>query len=189
MPANAMSFASRHSSEWSHRLRGLALLWAVVAAAPSPVTSSARAQQATASAPTVSITGAVPTPLTLSASDLAAMPRVTVSTTSNGIVTTYSGVLISEVLKRAGVPFGAGMRGRALAGYLIAAASDGYQVVFSLGELDPDLTDGQYLLADSANGQPLFGEQGAFRLVVPKDKRGARSVRLLSSLTVVQVSK
>lgn len=51
------------------------------------------------------------------------------------------------------------------------------------------MTDGQYLLADKANGKPLFGENGSFRLVVPKDRRGARSVRMLTTLTVVQLRK
>src|SRR6185503_5449615 len=98
-------------------------------------------------------------------------------------------VWLSDVLKKAGVPLGADLRGPALAGYVLASASDGYQVVFSLGELDPDMTDGQFLVADKANGKPLFGEDGAFRLVVPKDKRGARSVRMLTKLEVVQLRK
>ncbi|MBK9976412.1 MAG: hypothetical protein IPP20_00535 [Gemmatimonadetes bacterium] len=73
--------------------------------------------------------------------------------------------------------------------YVLAAASDGYQVLFSLGELDPEITDGQYLVADAADGKPLFGEMGAFRLVVPGDKRGARSIRMLASVTVVQTKR
>lgn len=71
----------------------------------------------------------------------------------------------------------------------LAAAPDGYQVVFSAGELDPGMTDGQFLLADKANGKPLSGESGSFRLVVPKDKHGARSIRMLTSLNVVQLRK
>jgi hypothetical protein len=117
------------------------------------------------------------------------MPRATVTTTNNGISTTYEGVWLSDVLKKAGVPFGAGMRGPALSEYVLASASDGYQVVFSLGEVDPGMTDGQFLLADKANGKALFGENGAFRLVVPKDKRGARSIRMLKELSVVQLKK
>jgi hypothetical protein len=62
-------------------------------------------------------------------------------------------------------------------------------VVFSLAELDPAFTDNQFLLADSENGRPLFGGQGRFRLVVPKDKPGARSVRMLTMLEVVQLRK
>jgi hypothetical protein len=123
-------------------------------------------------APTVSVTGAVTRPLTLSAADLASMPRAKAVTDNNGIQTTYEGVWMSDVLKKAGVPLGAGLRGAALAGYVMASASDGYQVVFSIGESDPEMTSGQYLLADTANGKPMFGENGSFRLVIPTDKAG-----------------
>jgi hypothetical protein len=51
------------------------------------------------------------------------------------------------------------------------------------------MTDEQFLLADKADGKALFGENGAFRLVIPTDKRGARSVRMLSKLEIVQVKK
>jgi hypothetical protein len=64
---------------------------------------------------------------------------------------------------------------------------DGYHVLFSLGELDPSFIDNRILLADTANGKPLSGAQGRYRLVVPKDKPGARSVRMLTRLEVVQV--
>jgi hypothetical protein len=72
---------------------------------------------------------------------------------------------------------------------VLAEAQDGYQVVFSLGELDPSFIDNEILLADKANGKPLFGAQGRFRLVAPKDKPGARSVRMLTRLEVVQLRK
>ncbi len=144
---------------------------------------------ATAQAPSITITGAGPQPLALTSADLATLPRATAATVSNGITTTYEGVWLSEVLKKAGVPFGAGMRGGTLSGYVIAGASDGYQVLFSLGELDPGITSGQYLLADKADGKPLFGENGDFRMVVPGDKRGARSIRMLRTLTVVLPSR
>jgi len=136
----------------------------------------------------ISVSGDVKQPLTLTAADLAAMPRATVSTNNNGITKAYEGVWLSEVLKKAGVQIG-GLRGTSLAMYVLASASDGYQVVFSIGELDPEMTDAQFLLADKADGKPLFGEDGSFRLVVPKDKRGARSVRMLNKIEVVQVKK
>lgn len=116
------------------------------------------------------------------------MPRATVTTTSNGIATTYEGVWLADVLEKAGAPIGA-MRGPALSSYVLASASDGYQVVFSLAELDPHMTDGKFLLADRANGKPLVGEAGSFRLVIPTDKHGARSIRMLTSLSVVQLRK
>lgn len=138
---------------------------------------------------TVQVTGAVKQALTLSADDLAKMPRATVKTTNNGMETVYEGVWLHDVLKQAGVPQGEALRGKALSTYVMAEAQDGYQVVFSLGELDPAFIDNEILLADTANGKPLFGSQGRFRLVVPKDKPGARSVRMLTKLEVVQVRK
>jgi DMSO/TMAO reductase YedYZ molybdopterin-dependent catalytic subunit len=141
------------------------------------------------SQPTVQVTGAVKQALTLSADDLAKMPRASVKTVSGGMETVYDGVWIHEVLKKAGVPQGGELRGKALSSYVIAEAQDGYQVVFSLGELDPSFIDNEILLADTANGKPLFGAQGRFRLVVPKDKPGARSIRMLTKIEVVQVRK
>ena len=126
--------------------------------------------------PTVQVTGAVKQPLTLSADDLAKMPRASVRTTSNGMETVYQGVWLHEILKKAGVPQGGELRGKALAGYVLA-------------ELDPAFIDNEILLADTANGKALFGAQGRFRLVVPKDKPGARSVRMLTKLEVVQLRK
>jgi DMSO/TMAO reductase YedYZ molybdopterin-dependent catalytic subunit len=137
----------------------------------------------------IQVTGAVKQPLTLTAGDLAKMPRSTVKTTSNSMETVYEGVWVHEVLKRAGVPQGQGLRGKALASYVLAEAQDGYQVVFSLGELDPAFIVNEILLADTANGKALFGAQGRFRLVVPKDKPGARSIRMLTKLEVVQLRK
>ena len=161
-------------------MKRLLLVLAIVVAA------RARAQTP---APSIAVTGAVPTPLTLTAADLAAMPRAKVTTNNNGIETVYEGVWISDVLKRAGVAMGSALRGPALSAYVLASASDGYQVVLSVGELDPEMTDGQYLLADTANGKAMFGETGSFRLVVPKDKRGARAIRMLTTLNVVQLRK
>ena len=149
-------------------------------------TSFLHAQDAQSS---IQVAGDIKQPLTLTADDLAKMPRATVRTMNNGMETVYEGVWLHEVLKRAGVPQGNELRGKALSTYVLAQAQDGYQVVFSLGELDPAFIDNEILLADTANGKPLFGAQGRFRLVVPKDKPGARSVRMLTRLDVVQVRK
>src|SRR5580692_4120361 len=141
-------------------------------------------------APEVSlaVTGDVPTPLTLNATDWAAMPRVSVDVpNADGGKDTYEGVALQEILKKAGIPFGHEMRGKALAGYLIAEAKDGYAVVFSLGELDPDLGAAKIVGADKRGGKPLFAYQGPSRLVVPADKEGARSVRMLEKLEFVKL--
>lgn len=114
-------------------------------------------------ASSITASGAVTQLLTLTAADLAAMSRAKATTTSNGITTVYEGVAVADVLKKgAGAPLGAGMRGNALSTYVLASASDGYQAVLSLGELDPDVTDGEFLLVDTTNGKSMFGETGAF---------------------------
>jgi hypothetical protein len=92
-----------------------------------------------------------------------------------------------EILKRAGLPSGEALRGKALTTYVLAEAQDGYEVVFSLGELDPLLGNTPILVADKANGKLLLGENGAFRIVSRRDMRAARSVRILTKLEVVQV--
>jgi DMSO/TMAO reductase YedYZ molybdopterin-dependent catalytic subunit len=141
------------------------------------------------SQPTVQVTGDVKQALTLAADDLAKMPRATVRIGGSAKETVYEGVWLHEVLKKAGVPLGGDLRGKALTSYVLAEAQDGYQVAFSLAELDPTFIDNEILLADTANGQPLSGAQGRFRLVAPKEKHGSRSVHLLTKLEVVQVRK
>jgi DMSO/TMAO reductase YedYZ molybdopterin-dependent catalytic subunit len=116
------------------------------------------------------------------------MPRASVRL-ENGDGT-YEGVWLHEILKKAGVPLGERLRGKALATYVLAEARDGYAVLFSIGELDPSFaSSSQVLLADMRNGGPLDPDQGPFRLVGASDKPGARSVRMLVRIEVVQVRK
>lgn len=136
------------------------------------------------------VSGDVSNPLTLNASDLASMPHERVDVTEqDGEKITYEGVPLQEILKKAGIPFGRQMRGKALAGYVLAEAKDGYAVVFGLGELDPDLGGVRAIVADKRDGKPLFEYQGPVRLVIPADKEGARSVRMLEKLEVVKLRK
>ncbi len=92
--------------------------------------------------------------------------------------TVYEGVWLHEVLKKAGAPQGSELAGQSAGGLRYwRKRRTGIRLCFSLGELDPSFIDNEILLADTANGKALFGAQGRFRLVVPKDKPGARSVR------------
>jgi len=159
-----------------------------VALALMAVPGAAHLLAAQDAAPAVTVTGLVARPLTLTAAELAALPRASVTTTSGGIETRWEGVWVHEVLKAAGgVPLGSELRGEALTTYIMAEASDGYRVLYSIGELDPAFHDNQFLLADSADGRPLFGDDGNFRIVSPLDGRGARSVRMLTRLEVGRV--
>jgi hypothetical protein len=53
-------------------------------------------------------------------------------------------------------------------------SGDGYEIVFSLAELDPGFTDRVVLLADRMDGRPLPAALGPFRLIVPGEKKHAR---------------
>jgi DMSO/TMAO reductase YedYZ molybdopterin-dependent catalytic subunit len=146
--------------------------------------------QAPQTSATLAVAGDVRTPLTLALDDLKAMPRTHVEVKDEkGTLVKYDGVLVEEILKRAGAPLGAELRGPALSTYVLASATDGYQVVFSLAELDPALTASEIIVADTIDGQPLSATQGPLRIVSPKDARPARSVRMLTRLDVVRLKK
>jgi DMSO/TMAO reductase YedYZ molybdopterin-dependent catalytic subunit len=141
-------------------------------------------------AATLAVTGDIATPLTLKAEDLAKMPREKASIPEqDGTTVEYEGVPLREILKQAGAPLGNQLRGKALASYVLAKAHDGYQVVFTLAELDAAFANEKILVADKRDGKPLFGYQGPLRLVCPGDKAGARSVRMLETLEVVRLLK
>src|SRR5579859_1300248 len=128
---------------------------------------------------TLVISGDVASPLSLTKADLAKMPRTSVTVKAEGNEegdTTYEGVLLYDILMQAGAPLGKQLMGKALASYVLAEARDGYQVVYTLTELDPSFTGNKIIVADTINGKPLFQYQGPFRLVVPGEKKAARSI-------------
>jgi DMSO/TMAO reductase YedYZ molybdopterin-dependent catalytic subunit len=146
--------------------------------------------QAPPSAATLSVAGDVTTPLTLTSDDVAKLPRKKISALDpSGNQAEYEGVLLGSILKRAGVPLGEELRGKALSTYVLAKAHDGYQVVFTVAELDPQLGDQTILVADRVNGKPLSKEEGPFRLVLPNDKAPARWVRGVETLEIVRLRK
>ncbi|HEX8764060.1 MAG TPA: molybdopterin-dependent oxidoreductase [Candidatus Acidoferrum sp.] len=136
------------------------------------------------------VAGNVATPLSLSAKDLKAMPRTTIKVLNphENKEETYEGVAVQELLRRAGVPQNEKLRGAAMASYVLAEASDGYAVLYSLAELDAGFQNSEVIVADTMNGLPLIEKQGPFKMVAPHDKRPARWIRMLKSLTVVTVA-
>jgi hypothetical protein len=126
--------------------------------------------------------------LALGAQDFAKLPPVKVSAKDHeGKNHEYAGVKLRDILTQAGVATGNDLRGKEMADYVVAEASDGYRVVFSLAELDQDFGNTQVIVAESVDGQPLAVKEGPLRLVVPGDKRQARWVRMLTSISVMRV--
>jgi len=133
------------------------------------------------------VAGAVPKPLELTVQDLEKLPRQAVRAREHdGSEVEFEGVPLFEVLKAAGVTFGADLRGPALADYLVVEAADGYRVVFALPELDPASTDRPVILADRRAGRPLEKREGPLRIVMPGEKRHSRWVRQVVALKVAR---
>lgn len=133
----------------------------------------------------VKVEGEVLKTLSLSLSDLAKMPHIeAIMKDREGKMQQYSGVPVIEILKQAGVTLGKELRGENLTKYMLVRGSDGYEVLFSLAELDPVFTNRVIILADKKDGKPLADGVGPFRLVVPEENRPARSVLEVSHLII-----
>lgn len=155
-----------------------------------PTVNGAAVKPEDAGASRLSLTGDVKNALSLSLDELKQMPRKTVRVKNEHAQEdeVYEGVPLAALLKRAGVPSGPQIRGKVMTTYVVAQGADGYQVLFSLAELDSDFQDSQVLVADTFDGKPINDKLGPLRLVAPQDKRPARWVRMLQSIKVVSVN-
>lgn len=143
------------------------------------------AQTATKEA-VIKVTGEVTTPLTIGSAEFQQYKQTTVTRKDrDGKDHTYSGVIVSEILAKAGVTLGSELRGENLAKYLLVEASDGYQVLFALAELDKGFTDRTIILADKVDGQPLVPADGPFRIIVQDEKKPARCIKQVTAMKVM----
>lgn len=123
----------------------------------------------------------------LSRADIEALPHVKITPAGTDLSSTFEGVSLRALLEKGGISFGESIRGKRLASCLLVEAADGYRVVFALPEIDPDFTDKKVILAFLKDGQPLDAKQGPYRIIVPDEKRLARSVRQVTTLKIVDV--
>ena len=115
---------------------------------------------------------------------LAALPHTTITVYNEHAKAnqTFTGVPLIDLLARLGVP--SKPRGKDFQLYVVAGGVDGYQVVYSLGEISPDVHDGTVLVADGVDGH-LLGNNGLLQLVATGEKRPARWVRNLIAIRVL----
>jgi DMSO/TMAO reductase YedYZ molybdopterin-dependent catalytic subunit len=136
----------------------------------------------------IEITGLVDNPGPISVADLEQLPRETVEVTyeSGGEPEdhTFTGIRLFAVLEHVGIATDPATRNPLLRYYLVITANDGYQVVLSGGEIDPNFGNVPMLLAWEQDGQPIVGDDGPLRLVVPGDLRGGRYVHGIVSIDV-----
>jgi len=115
---------------------------------------------------------------------LAPLPHTTISVYNEHLNAnqTYTGVPLINLLAKLGVP--TKPHGKDFELYIVAGGVDGYEVVYSLGEISPDVHDGTVLVADGVNGHDL-GDNGLLQLVATGEKRPARWVRNLIEIRVL----
>ncbi len=115
---------------------------------------------------------------------LASLPHMTIKVYNEHAKAeqTYTGVPMTTLLTQLGVPDKP--HGKEFRLYLVAEGADGYQVVYSVGEVTPDVHDGTTLVADALDGKPLT-ESGPVQLVTTGEKRPARWVRNLVAIRVL----
>ena len=162
---------------------------ALVTVASLSLTDLAIAQEnAAAPAAILQVGGDIAKPRSWSAAELAALPHTEVSITEkDGTSAVYSGPSLAAVLQASEAPFGDQLHGSALSLAVAVRASDNYQAIFSLAELDPTLSDKQIILADKLAGKPLPAASGPLRLIIPDAKRHARWVRQVVKLDIVTI--
>lgn len=151
-------------------------------------------EETTLEAPTegLRLEGALITPATLTVDALKALGPVTVEWSDKSGAHTFTGVRLDKVLMANGFAEGHGGgkpkdKHAGLRAVVVATSADGFVAVFSVGELLDGMGATTALLAWEMDGKPLPEEHGAFRLVVPSDKRGSRSSYQLTELRVLDL--
>ena len=141
-------------------------------------------------APSLSVTGLVSTPLTLTASDLQKLPNTTDTVTlrtdtGKTTISSYTGPLLYTVLQQAGLVLNtASFKNDALRQFVTIVGSDNYQVTVSLAEILPTFGNQRIILAWAKGGKPLGQDEGAVRLIVPNDTLAGRYVTNVTQVVV-----
>lgn len=136
--------------------------------------------------PSITVEGEVLKSLKLTIENLKSLKQEKVTAKDlDGKEHVYTGVRLADILDSAGVTLGSQLRGENLAKFVLIRAVDGYEVLFSLPEIDPEFTSQTILLTYTVDGTPLPKGEGPFRVIVPNDKKHARWIREVNSIRVL----
>lgn len=138
----------------------------------------------------VSVAGNVAETLSLTVADLKRYPAHQVEYVPSGAVEQkaagparrYTGCFLRDVLAAA-KPVESKPR-ELRKSYIVATASDGYEVVFSWAELFVSPIGDQVLVVYERDGAPLPDDEGRIALIAVSDTRPVRHVKWLRSLTL-----
>ncbi len=136
----------------------------------------------------LTFSGDFPKPFTITMADLKSMPVQSImGKDRDEKIYEFQGVWLRDLILKAGVEFGTGLKGKNQAQYILLEGKDGYKTVFSLPEIDPEFSGKQILLAYLRAGEPLADGVGPFRIIVPEEKLHARWIRELVSVKLVKI--
>ena len=123
----------------------------------------------------ITVEGDIAKPVIFTTADLNTMNRINLKLADmDGGSHVYSGIAVTDILKKAGV-IKPGFNRDDLTKYVLAKSSDNYEVLFSFTELDSAFSGRTILLVDSVDGKPLPQSKGPYRMAVPgEEKRQAR---------------
>ena len=133
--------------------------------------ASALASGAGGPSTSLTLTGSVAHPGSYTLADLQGFPATTVMASGD----TYTGVALWTLLHP---------NSNISTGYVLASGTDGYEVLYSLAELNPALGAPEDLVP-YADTQGQFPADGFTRIVIPGDNHAGRYVSNLDSLEVV----
>ena len=136
--------------------------------------------------------GNVTAPRTFTLPDLQSLPAITENVSflagNSTTNTTFTGTgLFSLLNNTVGIKTNPNVKQDIIRNVVIATGSDGYQAVYSIGEINPTFggpATNPNLVAYANNPGQLLTSDGFARTTVPGDTRGGRYVSNLQSLTV-----
>jgi precorrin-4/cobalt-precorrin-4 C11-methyltransferase len=190
----------RSGPESKHRHRLRRLLWAVAVVSASVVCARADQpsdgspqRQAGETTPRLIVGNLAGEARTISTKEFAALPRVSVRAKipHTEQMAAYEGVLLGRVLQEAGIqpstasqPEKREMPRPLRSAYVLVEAADGYQVLFSIAEVFPEVGGRNVVLADRMNGKPLDAKAGPYQVVVPDSAIYERWIRQVRRILV-----
>ncbi len=124
--------------------------------------------------------------VTLSAAELAKLPRSEVEVGKEH--RKYSGVPLAELLRGAGVEWG-GKCSPLLTCYVLVEGADGYRVLFSIPEIDPEQRHKMVILADRCDGKPLTSTDGPYETVEEDAKQHGRYVKQVKTISLQMAAR
>lgn len=164
-------------------LRCLAVISAIAVVVSAGVGGVARADPGA-----VMISGDVRAPTTFTVDALRAQPSrteaVTFDTKSGPETHTYTGCSLEQVITAADPIVDADAKHPQLTIAILATGADGYAATLAWADVSPELAARPALVAYAEDGNALDQP----RLVVPADRSGARYVRDLTELRVVNLA-